>query len=148
MKDEDPTPEEQREAEALARALAGDPTQAAAPQDVLETAALLRSVRADARLDPARAAAVLARARPRALRRRPPIWAGLTGAVAVAVVVLVLLRTRPVPPPWPAPSAELLEAQAAVAGGGAGALERLDTGMRGYRQALFTRLGARSGETR
>src|SRR5437870_4961890 len=57
-----PTPEEQREAEALARALDGQP--ADAPPDALEAAALLRGSR-DAELSDARARAVRERVLPR-----------------------------------------------------------------------------------
>jgi hypothetical protein len=147
MKDEDPTPEEQREAEALARALdggAGDP-----PADALATAGLLRYARGEG-LDPTRAAALRAKARPRPRRRW--VWVVAPLAVAAALILFLVPATTmyqvqsvpqpaaPTAPSWPPPTAALLEAQAAAARGGPGALERLDTGMRSYRQALFARL--------
>jgi hypothetical protein len=148
--DDAPTPEELREAEALARALEGDP-QAAAPADVMPAVGLLRHARARG-LDPARSQALGAKlraevaARPRGRRwllwLLPPLV-----AAAAAGLLLVPMARSPSPagiasrsrtaPALPRPSETLLAAQAAAARGDRGALDTLDREMRGYRRALF-----------
>ncbi len=135
---EGPSPQELREAEALARSLGGDPT-ALPPADVSAAAALLRYSRTQA-LSAERAQALradLSRTirQPRRRRMRwwwllPPLAAGATAAV------LLSPRLSPSPPP-PAPSAALLAAQAAAAHGDTGALDSLDRYMRAYRQSMF-----------
>jgi len=99
MKDDEPTPEEQREAEALARALDGDPAGSAPPPEALEVAALLRHAHGDGQLDPARAQAMASKLRtgvPRPRRRWPwllvPLAAGVT---AVALLIPATRATRP-----------------------------------------------------
>lgn len=162
MKDDEPTPEELREAEALARALEGAPSEAAPPPEALEAAALLRHAHRGGELDPARAQVIAAGLRaqvqqqPRPPRRRRWIWLLPPLAVGAAALVLLLPMTllrRPdsVPPPavtgplprltaFPAPGAALLAAQAEAARGGGQGLGDLDAQMRAYRQALFARL--------
>ena len=149
--DQDPTPEEQREAEALARALEGDAS-AAPPADVRATVGMLRHAGRGAALAPDRAAAVRARAaetlvRP-ARRRARWLWLAAPVAAAAAAVVLVMVVRRPPSPgalPLPAPSLPLLAAQAAAARGDARALDTLDQQMRAYRASMFRQLtgGAR-----
>src|SRR6185436_10430389 len=126
MKDEEPTPEELREAEALARALDGAPSEAAPPPEALETAALLRH--GGGELDPARAQALAAKlraeVRPRPRRRWWPVLVPLALGAAVLVllpVTMTLQRPATTAPPGvvssesaglPAPTAALLTAQA------------------------------------
>jgi len=153
MKDEEPTPEELREAEALARALDGAPSEAAPPPEALETAALLRH--GGGELDPARAQALAAKlraeVRPRPRRRWWPVLVPLALGVAVMVILpsALLLRSRQLPPSivssagLPAPTAALLTAQAEAARGRERALGALDAQMRSYRRALFARLQER-----
>jgi hypothetical protein len=152
MKDDEPspTPEELREAEALARALDGAPSDAAPPPEALETAALLRH--GGGELDPARAQALAAKlraeVRPRPRRRLWPVLVPLALGVAVLVILpsALLLRSRQLPPSavspagLPAPTAALLAAQAEAARGHEQALGALDAQMRSYRRALFARL--------
>jgi hypothetical protein len=142
MKDDEPTPEEQREAEALARALEGAPSDSAPPPEALEVAALLRHGGGD--LDPARARAVADRVRP-VVRRPRRRWLLVLAPLAMGAAALVVLpvmrrptlpRLAALPPPAPA----LLAAQAQAARGQGQALEALDTQMRAYRQALFAKL--------
>jgi hypothetical protein len=146
MKDDEPTPEEQREAEALARALEGAPAESAAPPEALETAALLRHAHGEGRLDPARAQALGAklRAEVRPPRRRwiwllAPLAAGVTAAA-----LLLFLRPAPRGLPalasLPAPAPALLAAQGEAARGKGQALASLDQQMRAYRRELFDRL--------
>src|SRR5688572_33450767 len=99
MKDDEPTPEELREAEALARALESDPSGSAPPPEALEVAALLRHAHGEGQLDPARAQAMAARLRGlvRPPRRR---WLWLAApllAGAAAIALLVPLRRRELP---------------------------------------------------
>jgi hypothetical protein len=91
MSDENPTPEEQREAEALARALEGSTEDA--PRDALEVAALLgyaqgRDVADDGLLARARDAALEAKVLPMR-RRRGRVMAGFLGTAAVAALALL-----------------------------------------------------------
>jgi len=148
--DDAPTPEELREAEALARALEGDP-QAAPPADVMPAVGLLRHARARG-LDPARAQALGAKLRAEVTARPPRRWLWFLLppllVTAAAGLLLVPMATSPsappvashspsAPPPPARPSEALLAAQAAVARGDRGALDTLDREMRGYRRALF-----------
>ena len=140
MKDDEPTPEELREAEALARALEGAPSPSAPPPEALETAALLRH--GGGELDPARAQALAAklRAEVRPPRRR---WRWVlaplaVGAAGLLMSGLVLRRERPLPLPAPAPA--LLAAQAQAAQGRPQALAELDVQMRANREALYAGL--------
>jgi hypothetical protein len=135
MSDDEPTPEERREAEALARALEGRPAEGV-PADALAAAALLRYARSEGRLDPARAAAVGRRLQP-GLRRW--WWLAVVPVAAAAAIVLVARAPLRLPP---APK-ELLVTQAAAARGGAAELEALDRQMREYRRALFAAGGAK-----
>jgi hypothetical protein len=135
MSDDEPTPEERREAEALARALEGRPAEGV-PADALATAALLRYARSEGRLDPGRAAAVGRRLQPTARR-----WWWLAAVPVAAAAALVLVARAPQRLP-PAPK-ELLVTQAAAAHGGGAELEALDRQMREYRRALFAAGGAK-----
>ena len=150
--DDEPTPEELREAEALARALEGATPESAPPPEALEVAALLRHAKSGGELDPSRAQAIAAglRASVRPLRRRRWLWIAAPLAVGAAGLLLLpvtLTRreshsfpvgiTGPKPRPLPAPPASLLAAQAQAARGQPRALAELDTQMRTYRQALF-----------
>jgi len=145
MKEDEPTPEELREAEALARALDGAAPESAPPPEALEVAALLRHAHGDGQLDPARAQELAARLRAnvRPPRRR---WLWLLAPLVVGTAALVLLLPAPRPQlpqltALPAPSAALLAAQAEAARG-RGQLSGLDAQMRTYRRQLFERLRA------
>jgi hypothetical protein len=156
MKDDEPTPEEQREAEALARALAGErPDAAAPPPEALEAAALLRHARSGGQLDPARQQALAERLRaelgPRPRRRRSP-WLWLLaplGAGAAAALILAVGAPRPRELPrlttLPPPAPSLLAAQARAARGQPAALASLDAQMRSYRRELHERLRSSGG---
>jgi hypothetical protein len=156
MKDDEPTPEEQREAEALARALAGEAPSSAPPPEALETAALLRYASGEARLDPARREALAAQLQKELFERgtrKRPLWfwiAAPLGAGAAAAMVLAITTMNSVAPArrtelpalakLPAPEQSLLAAQAEAARGRGQALGDLDAQMRAYRRALFDRL--------
>jgi hypothetical protein len=151
MKDDEPTPEELREAEALARALDGAPSDSAAPPEALEVAALLRHAKSEGALDPARTQALAAKLRAGV---RPPrrrwLWIALA-PVAAGVTAMVVLALTPIPEPvtvsrlrsLPVPAASLLQAQAEAARGQPRALADLDAQMRAYRQTLFGKLRER-----
>jgi hypothetical protein len=148
-KDDEPTPEELRDAEALARALDGATPKSAPPPEALEVAALLRHAKSGGELDPARAQAIAAglRADVRPPRRRRWLWIAAPLAVGAAGLLLLpsmlMLRTGPVgitgprSRALPAPPASLLAAQAEAARGQPRALAELDAQMRAYRRALF-----------
>jgi hypothetical protein len=169
--DDEPTAEEQAEAEALARALErgdaappadGAGARAPAPADAVATAALLRhAARAPgAAADrQARLSAAAARVRlPAAARPRPRRWrlAWLVPAAlvpALAAMFLLTARTRQAPTlgardvVLPAPDVALLQAQARAARGGEG-LAALDRQMRGYRARFYERLAMRGEDDR
>jgi hypothetical protein len=132
-----PTPEELREAEALARALEG--RDADAPADALETAALLRASR-NAELSEVRARAVRARIAPRARHWHWMAPLGLAAATAATVIVMIAHR-RQMPAMIPVPSAALLAAQAEAARPKGGTL--LEREMVTYRQQVLSALEAR-----
>jgi len=149
MKDDDePTPEELREAQALARALDGAPSESAPPPEALEVAALLRHAQRGGELDPARAQALAAtlRAGVRPPRRRwlwialVPVAAGVTAMIVLALAPTSGRVTGSRLRSLPAPSASLLHAQAEAARGQSQSLADLDAQMRAYRQTLFARL--------
>jgi hypothetical protein len=142
--DEAPTPEELREAEALARSLEGE-AGAAPPADVMPVVGLLRQARAPG-MQPARTRALADRLRadalPRPRRGRLWLWWLLPplGAAAIAVLLLFPVGHAPRPLAPPRPSGALLAAQAAAARGDRAALETLEREMRGYRRALLGQL--------
>jgi len=162
--DAEPSADERAEAEALARTLeAGAP--AAAPEDALAAAALLRHARRAQEPDePARAGARIAAAEARGMaavdkrrprRRRWLLPALLVPATAAAVLVVTVMPARrsylspvasaPAEPVVPKPPATLLEAQAKAARGG-GDLAALDRQMRDYRRAYYAALGSGGAE--
>jgi hypothetical protein len=136
-----PTPEEQREAEALRRALEGET--ADAPADALETAALLGASRS-AELSDLRARAVREKVLP---QKRVWHWmAPLAAAGAAAAIVIVMfVARRQVPTALPAPSAALLAAQAESARPKGAEGVQLDREMVAYRARV---LGALEGRYR
>jgi hypothetical protein len=142
MKDDEPTPEEEREAAALAEALAGRPG-AGAPPEALQTAALLRFSHGSG-LDPARARALATELRAQLRPRRRWRWVAAPAALAVAALVLVLVWPRrpelPSLAALPSPGPALLAAQAEAARGRAEALQALELQMRAYRRTLFANL--------
>jgi hypothetical protein len=160
-----PSPEELRDAAALAAALEGDAASAAdagAPgmSDALEAAALLRSARAPLTVPATHEAIVATHAGPaldarRARRsRRAGRWIA-TSLAATAVAGWLLFATtlnhrapsRAAAPLPPAP-ADLLAAQAEAARGGTqtrAALAALDLKMRDYRRQYHQSLRHRGG---
>jgi hypothetical protein len=142
MSEEDPTPDELREAEALARALEGQPGEAAAPPEALEAAAFLRH--GGGELDPNHAAALAARLRAEIQpRRRTWLWwlaPLVAGATAVALCVPARRHELPSLTSLPSPPPALLAAQAQVARGQGRAIDDLDGQMRAYRKEMFRRL--------
>ena len=148
----DPTPEELREAEALARALDAQAPDGAAPRDALETAALLRYARDGGALAPERVRALAERVRierarrSRTRRRARLVASAIGGALALAASLLLVLRpsSPDLAPPGPPPLA-LLTAQTRAATREPGALAALDVEMQRYRRQLHASLGLASG---
>jgi hypothetical protein len=150
---------EQREAEALARALdgAGDP---GAPDDALEAAAFLRYTADGGELSDERGAAILDDVlaglhEPDAEPESVPWWQAIAwprwlwpaiGAVAAAAVLVVVVPRAPERTALPSPGLALLEAQGQAAAGEGGL--RLAREMRGYREHVYGALGERYGGVR
>jgi hypothetical protein len=145
--DDDPTPEELREAEALARALEGDKS-AAPPPDVSAAAGLLRYARGND-LPPDRAEAIRGPLGKTVVpsQRRPRWWLWLLPPLAAATTAGVLLsplrRPSSLSTSPATPSSALLAAQAAAARGDSQALDALDQHMRAYRQSMLRQLTRR-----
>lgn len=157
MKDDDETtPEEQREAEALVRALERDHAAADLPEDALEAAALLQYSRDGGALDPARKRAIWddveKSAKAPAREARPArIWRWLVPGFVTAAAAIALLVLWP----WrggergavalPAPPAELIDAQSEAATGSPEAFETLARRMSAYRVEVYATLEDRYG---
>jgi hypothetical protein len=143
--------DEQAQAEALARALAGEPGSQEAPPEALEAAGLLR-LSAGAALDEERSQAVFDRVlsglpEPEAPRRGWLRWLIPVGSVAVAAA-MVLLIMRPAAQPaagLPWPNRALLQSQARAAAGTDADASALRVQMRSYRGELFARLDRHYG---
>lgn len=159
MRDDDATAAERREAEALARALEGQPDGAGEGADALEAAAMLRH--GDGELSAERGEAILQGllgeldARPAREAGTAGGWGGwlrwllpLGAAAAAGVVALFVLGGPPSATELPRPGLALLEAQgAALRGGGARDLARdLDREMAAYRTQVYGALEGRYGE--
>jgi hypothetical protein len=149
--DDQPTPEELRQAEALARALEGQPAAAAADSEDLAVAGLLRFARSEGILDPARATALGAGLRGEAgrqrRRRRAARWllVLMPLTLSAAAAAFLLVPRRPPAVVLPSPSPALLATQAAAARGNDGAFDALDRQMREYRRLMFKQLRAPAG---
>lgn len=154
MQDDDSTPEERAEAEALAHALSRGRDDAALPEDALETAALLRYARDGGALEERDAERILAdvlrEARP-AKKPRTGLfryrWPLLSVAAAAAVAVVFIRSAAdsgieaarlPSPPPT------LIQTQLAAAGENA-ALAALEREMQDYRVSVYAALGGAYG---
>jgi hypothetical protein len=144
--DDEPTADELRDAEALARALESAPGGGAAPDDALGAAALLRYARDGGALHSERAERILAAALPKK-RRAPALgrrwrWFGALGlgfaAAATALLVLSPRRSEGLPTP---PRA-LLEVEASAAAQSAD-LDALNREMKSYRGAVYASLEER-----
>jgi hypothetical protein len=161
MSDDTPDARERAEAEALARALDGQPAPDA-PADALEAAALLRHARGHDRASAERLADVRERALQTPLRRLKPvrIAAGAAMFAAAAAVVLAFLPTMHAPQSVPAaevqavrvkgraPSAALralLDAQGAALRAPEARLDALATATAPRRRELFAGLEERYG---
>jgi hypothetical protein len=147
MNDEEPTEEERRDAEALARALergqGGD-----APEDALGTAAFLRFAEDGGALDPARADAILAdaiaRARAPSHAPRRGWWFGAVGLAAAALATwMVAPRATPPRAEVPPPPPSLLAAQLDAASGRGTAPAALETATAEYRATVYAALKER-----
>jgi hypothetical protein len=148
--EDDPSEEELREAEALARALdrGHAPTP---PDDALGAAALLRYARRGATLPEARHDAILSEAIQGARRRERPIrrfflLSALGLSLAAAFALVVSRTTRSEPSLLPAPPTTLLSAQAEAARPGAGNLATLGAEMKPYRDSVYAKLEERYGK--
>ena len=160
MSDQDPTELEKSEAEALARALEGDPqhdeggkhrrgSSEEIPTDALEAASLLRASREDAGLDPARQREILDKILP--AREEPRRFPWLRWLVPVAGVAGVLFLVMTVPMyskapqgaalMFPAPPRTLLMIQARAAQGKD--LKELEKKMRAYRSRMYASLSGK-----
>lgn len=154
--EEEATAEEVSQAAALARALEEDEGRRIdGADDVLETAAFLRHVRAvqTGAAKPAAVGAPDGRTLAAVDARHPRLrWRWLIPALLVPAVAGVLLagsmewRTGP-ETPLPTPPRELLQAQARAAGGHAD-LAALDRLMRDYRASYYAALATRAGGER
>lgn len=159
--DEAATAQEDRQADALARALEREGGADDLPEDALEAAALLRYSLDGGELPADRKAAILeevlstARApgraapsdRPRGLAPwRRWLWpaGGLAAAASVALALWVTVHNPSVPEPTrlPAPTAALLAVQLQAAGG-SGDVAQLSGEMRTYRHEMYAALGRR-----
>lgn len=154
MNEREPDEMERREAEALARALEGDGSADAIPDDALQAAALLRCTAGEGELADDRRRAVLARlehdAADRPARRSRLRWLVPAGSMAAlllvaAVWVFGLLSDRKTTPPpqpvrLPSPGLELLASQARAAAGSSRDLASLGEGMRAYRRRMYDAL--------
>ena len=167
MEDErDPTEEELREAAALARALQGEAAEDA-PEDALETAALLRAGQ-QGELSELRERAVQKRvlqaegaaevdesgaessggeedAEAPATRWLRWIAPAATVAAAAAMMLVFIPGDRPEGTSLPAPGAGLLRAQALAAQGKGAEAAMLQAGMRRFRARYFAALERRYG---
>ncbi len=153
MSDEAPSKREQRQAEALARALAGEPDAGPAPPEALEAAGLLVQSRDDP-LPAERQQAVYRRveaaldapAAAAAGRRRRwwlPGTLAATAAAAAALALVLWLPLEPSPTGLPRPDSALLRQQARAAAGEPAAARSLARHMRAYRRAVLAELGER-----
>ena len=142
---------ENREAEALARALEGDGSPEGIPTDALEAAGLLRASREDAGLDPARQQKILDKILPEKKPRRIP-WlrwlvpvAGVTG-VLFLVMVMPMYSKAPQQAAviFPAPPRSLLMVQAKAAQGKE--LRKLQKEMQKYRGHMYASLAGKYPE--
>ncbi len=150
-----PTPEEEREAAALAASLDGaTPVESPPAREALATAALVREGREGGLLADDRRDAVLDRvlaAETRARPRRVLRWVVPSLAVAAAAA-LAMVALRPGDKSTaratalPGPSASVLRAQLDVARGGDPS--RLDEEMRVYRRDVYAALRRRYGGAR
>lgn len=149
--DDEITPEEREEAEALSRALERQRADAALPEDALEVAALLRYARDGGELDPERAEAILGdvfqearipeRKKGLLFRLRWPLMALGAAAATVAVWVTLSAESGTVAA-LPAPPSDLLKAQVTAASGRTD-LADLERQMRTYRVSVYDALEGR-----
>jgi hypothetical protein len=150
IEDDEPTPEERAEAEALARALETGRAAGPVPGDALETAALLRHAKDQGALDEARAESILSdvleRARPPARTKsgwRWPLFGALGLGAAAAAVALVVRSGAPEVAAFPRPPRALLEAQMEAARSRASGLGTVASEMKPYRREVFAALEER-----
>jgi hypothetical protein len=147
MTDDEPTEEELREAEALARALERGQGQGV-PGDALQAAAFLRFAKDEGALDGARAADLLQDAMARARRpvraSRKAWFLGALGLSAAGVATWLTAVNLPEPgAKLPPPPASLLSAQLDAATNRAANLNALRTETEGYRTAVYAALKER-----
>ncbi len=154
MSDEAPSKREQRQAEALARALEGQAEAGPAPPEALEAAGLLVQSR-DEPLAAERKQAIYARveaalAAPQSAaagRRRRSWWLpgtlAATAAAAAALALMLWLPLEPSPTGLPRPDSALLHQQARAAAGQAAAARGLARHMRAYRRVVLAELEQR-----
>ena len=142
MSEPEPTPEELREAEALARELEGIPSAGAEAERA--AAALLAYAHRGGLSPEAKARGAEEVSRLRVARRRWSVRAGALAAASAAAALAFVLWPR-LPSSLPRPEAELLRVQSRAAGGDAAAVAALDERMRGYRGQVFASLERRYG---
>jgi hypothetical protein len=154
MSEKEPTPNEMREAEALARALEGDGSSPDVPEDALQTSALLRSHE----LDQVRSQAVFERVlagtdHKKSARTSSRLrWLIPVGGLAAVLVAWVLFMVPGIvtldeaaPASLPPPDAELLQAQGKAASQPDG-LAGLHARMHRYRHDMYRTLSERYSE--
>jgi len=140
---------ENREAEALARALEGDGSPEEIPTDALETASLLRASREDAGLDPARQQKILDKILPEKKRVSWLRWlvpvAGVAGVLFLVLMMPIYSRApQQSAVVFPAPPRSLLMAQARAAQGKD--LKGLEKKMHKYRGEMYASLAGKYPE--
>lgn len=148
QEDEEPTPEELREAEELARALDRGHGGSSLPEDALGAAALLRYSKNGATLSPERSDAILADAiagvgRRRKGPRRFFLLSAVGLSMAAALVLFILRSESQRSAPLPAPSEALLTAELDAARPNAENAVALGTEMQPYRESVYAVLEER-----
>ncbi|HVU03103.1 MAG TPA: hypothetical protein VHE30_15185 [Polyangiaceae bacterium] len=147
--DDEPTEEELREAEALARALERGHAPPGTPEDALGAAAFLRFTKDGGSLSAEDSERILEDAlRNARLPVRTP-WRfrlfGVLGLAGAAAAVLLIVARQAPSGELPVPPRALLEAQVDVASGKVASLDALGAETAAYRRAVFASLEGRYG---
>jgi len=151
MKETEPTPEEIREAEALARALEGDGSSPDLPENALQTACLLRSddldqERSQAVFEQVVAGTALEKQKQHPTRRWLIPVGGLATAAVVGILLAVPQASQPGPAALPDPEPALLQAQVKAASPKSQDLLALAEQMNRYRRNMYQALSERYPE--
>jgi len=150
VSDSEPTKQEAREAEALAKALDGDGSDLELAGDALETAALLRASRDSGELSAERENAVLDKILASAKspkQKEQAVWlrwlipaGGLAAAAVVGIIFASGIFSPLGPANLPKPDTTLLKAQSEAAQGEPASILELRKGMQQYRGSMYASL--------